>query len=312
MTAPTAPATIRHGRGSQPRPVIGRTEIRRPALRYHGGKFLLSGWIAAHMPPHRTYLEPFGGAASVLLRKPPSYAEVVTDIDLRIHEYFTVLRDPESYAALKRALAFTPFHEHEFNLIRDGALPTDTPVERARQLCVLSFMAHASDSLMPLGNPAFRSSVTREGSTPARDWSRLPDQMDAIHERLRSVTWLSVDAFDAIAKYEADDTLIYADPPYLRSTRSQKVKNGQFYHSYRHEFDREEQHADLLRRLLTSPAMVMVSGYRCPLYDEMLLGWTRYDRVMQLDGQAKKTESLYLNPLAERRRPAPDLFGETK
>lgn len=301
---------IRNGRGSNPRPSVGMSDVRRPALRYHGGKFALASWIIQHMPAHRTYLEPFAGAASVLLRKTPSYAEVANDLDLRLHEYFAVLRDPTTYAALKRALVYTPFHEREFAAIRDGELAADDPVERARQLCVLSFMGHGSDSLMPDTRPGFRSSVTRAGSTPALDWSNLPDAMDAIHERLRRVTWITVDAFDAIAKYQGDDVLIYVDPPYVRETRSTKTKGGRFYHRYAHEMDEQADHERLLSTLNASSSMIMLSGYRCDLYDRMLVGWTRLDRNAQMDGQVQKTESLWLNPLAASRQPVPDLFGD--
>jgi hypothetical protein len=49
--------------------------------------------IIEHFPPHDTYLEPFGGAASVLLNKVPSPVEVYNDLDERITRLFRVLRD---------------------------------------------------------------------------------------------------------------------------------------------------------------------------------------------------------------------------
>lgn len=62
------------------------------------------------------------------------------------------------------------------------------------------------------------------------------------------------------------DTLIYADPPYLMSTR----KSGNLY---THEYS-ENQHIELILELQSmKPAMVMISGYWSDLYATTLKGW---------------------------------------
>lgn len=88
----------------------------RPVLRYFGGKWILAPWIISHFPPHKVYCEPYGGAASVLMRKPRSYAEVYNDLDGDIVRFFRVLQDPASADELERRLRLTPFAREEFDL----------------------------------------------------------------------------------------------------------------------------------------------------------------------------------------------------
>lgn len=87
----------------------------RPVLRWHGGKWKLAPWIMAHLPAHRCYVEPFGGAGSVLLRKPRAYAEVYNDLDDEVVGLFRVLREPAQAARLVEQLALTPFARTEFS-----------------------------------------------------------------------------------------------------------------------------------------------------------------------------------------------------
>jgi hypothetical protein len=61
------------------------------------------------------------------------------------------------------------------------------------------------------------------------------------------------------------DELVYADPPYLPTTRRRAVV-------YRCDYEPED-HVELLEVLMGLPCMVMVSGYESALYARMLAGW---------------------------------------
>ncbi len=109
----------------------------RPVLRWFGGKWKLAPWILSHFPAHRVYVEPFGGAGSVLMRKPRSYCEVYNDIDCEVVNLFRVLRDPGQAARLIADLELTPFSRDEFIAAYE---PAEDPAELARRLVMRSFM----------------------------------------------------------------------------------------------------------------------------------------------------------------------------
>lgn len=271
----------------------------RPVLRWHGGKWKLAPWIVGLMPAHRTYVEPFGGAASVLLRKRRSYAEVYNDLDDEVVTLFRVLRDPERAVALRDALALTPFARAEF---RDAYSPAEDPVEIARRLICRSFMGFGSNAHATVEkghrSTGFRSNANRSGTTPAHDWRNYPPALDAIITRLAGVVIENRDAQEVMAQHDGPATLHYVDPPYLPETRSRSDSQG-LRALYRHELTRE-QHAELLRFLADLRGMVLLSGYPDPLYDELLPGWRREECRALADGARPRREVLWINPAADR------------
>lgn len=79
--------------------------------------------------------------------------------------------------------------------------------------------------------------------------------------------------------------LVYLDPPYHPSTRSWRY--------FKFEMD-DAAHRRLLLLALTLEANVMISGYRCSLYDEMLAAWPRTDYQAMTRGGIR-TESVWCN-----------------
>ncbi len=263
----------------------------RPLLRWHGGKWLLAPWIIGHFPPHRIYVEPFGGAASVLLRKPRAYAEVYNDLDAELVNLFRVLRSPDA-PRLVEQLRLTPFARDEF-LSAYG--PCDEPVEQARRMIVRSFMGFgATGSTGHL--TGFRSNSNRSGTTPAHDWRNYAGLLPEIIDRLAGVVIENRDALVVMATHDGPDTLHYVDPPYVHATRS-LVNPHCAKHKYRHELDDAAQ-ARLLESLRGLAGMVVLSGYPHPLYDDALVGWSRVERSALADGARERTEVLWINPAA--------------
>lgn len=258
------------------------TAVRRPILRYHGGKWKLAPWIIQHFPEHRVYVEPFGGAASVLLRKPRSYAEVYNDLDGELVNLFRVVRDRG--AELRDLLALTPFARVEFEASYE---PTDDPMEQARRTVMRSFMGFGSNS----HNVAtgFRANSNRSGTTPAGDWRNYPAALDSLIARLQGVIIEHREAAEVMLAHDGPATLHYVDPPYVAATRD---GGG----DYRHEMT-DDQHRHVATVLRNLAGFVVLSGYPCDLYDrELYPGWTRIERSAHADGARDRTEVLWLSP----------------
>jgi len=278
----------------------------RPALRYHGGKWRLAPWIIGHFPEHRVYVEPFGGSASVLFRKPRSYGEVYNDLDEEIVNVFRVAQDPAACARLQALLEVTPFARLEFELAYKAS--TD-PVERARRAIIRSFQGFSSASVSRVHKTEFRSNASRNGTYPAMDWARYPGALGAWLERLRGVVIECRDGLEVIRQHDRADALIYADPPYVQATR----RDPRWKRNYRHNLD-DEQHAQLAEVLRAAEGYVVLSGYRSALYDDLYGGWVRVETDSCTDchhpGQRniRTTECLWLSPRTA--DAAGRLFGE--
>lgn len=265
----------------------------RPVLRYHGGKWRLAPWIIEHFPPHRIYVEPFGGAASVLIRKPRSYAEVYNDQWDTVVNVFRVLRDPETAGRLRELLELTPFARSEFEDTGDVALAaiTDT-VERARRTIFRSFAGFGSAATNAEYATGFRSNSYRSGTTPAHDWANYPAVIPMFVERLRGIVIESRPAIQVLEAHDRPTTLHYCDPPYLHETRNMDRGNA----AYAQEMTAED-HRVLADVLCELKGFVVLSGYRCSLYDELFADWPSVERTGPFaDGARRRTEVLWLSP----------------
>lgn len=277
--------------------------ISAPVIRYHGSKFRLAPWVIEHFPPHTCYVEPFGGAGGVLMQKPRAYAEVYNDLDGDIVNLFRVLQGDHSRAALFHAVTLTPYAREEFEL---SWVATDDPVERARRTIIRAQMGFGSAGATK-GKTGFRIDTKREYGTAQALWAEYPSSIASIGQRLTSVLIENRPAIEVMKAHDAATTLHYVDPPYMHDTRYKGASSGRYY---RHEMD-DTQHAELLSALLELEGMVVVSGYPCELYEDLLTDWQRHEtssRISAGRGTATRTECIWLSPACQRASNQPGLF----
>lgn len=96
-----------------------------------------------------------------------------------------------------------------------------------------------------------------------------------------AITWLKQFRFRG-------DEFIYADPPYVMSSRRQHRR------LYRYELS-DKDHVRLLEILIQVDCKVMISGYWSELYDRYLSGWNVKTFEAITRGGSMATEYLWLN-----------------
>jgi DNA adenine methylase len=263
--------------------------VARPILRYHGGKWKLAEWIVNHFPPHRVYVEPFGGGASVLMRKARSYAEVYNDRWGDVVNVFRVLRDPAQACQLRQLLELTPYARDEFMSTYEPS--SGDPVEDARRMIYRSLAGFGSAAASRDHITGFRGSRNRSGTTPAQDWRNYPGHVPDFIDRLRGVVIENRAAADVIAQHDSAETLFYVDPPYPHSTRGFRRRNA----AYAFELT-DKDHEQLAGVLHAVRGMVILSSYPCELYDRLYAGWTKAEIGTHADGANDRIEVLWMNP----------------
>ena len=273
----------------------------RPPFAYFGGKTGMAGRIATMLPPHRVYLEPFAGSLAVLFAKAPAPCEIVNDLDDAVVNFFRVLRDRRD--ELVEACELTPYSRVEFAAAHlDGADVDD--VERARRFWVRVNQSFAKTSGTATG---WSRTTGRSQSPPACVAGRLA-RFEALAHRLRSVMIEHCDGIDLIRSMATADAVVYADPPYLASTRAGHSTPA----DYRHELDVVD-HRRLAAVLHLTPAAVVLSGYPSALYDELYGQWwsvdvavtARSSNAARSGTRAGRVERLWCN------RPPATLWGHT-
>lgn len=280
-----------------------------PVMRYHGGKWRIAEWVINHFPKSSefdTYIEPFGGAGSVLMQKSPSQFEVYNDLDQEIVNVFRVLREPAQAQQLFELLMLTPYAREEFELTYREA--SQDPVEQARRTLfrAASGFGSASATKGRTGFRGFSGSLGR-GVNPANYWSRYPAEIAAFCERLKTVVIENRPAIQLMRDRDGPRVLHYVDPPYVIDSRVRQ--SGNRY--YQHEMT-DDDHAELIETCMQLEGFVILSGYQTDLYRDLLVDWHSVSIQTTASGKrgsVPRTECLWLSPRVIESQQQADLFS---
>ena len=198
------------------------------------------------MPPHDVYVEPFLGAGAIMRMKRPAKLNIGIDLD---------------------SLVISAWAAAQAKVTVPAAIAGNG--ERRRQESPDPARTAASAENDFTRSPRAESDDT--GSQIAETAERQRQYLDLASLSLPSgpgeFSFRHCDAMEFFRHGFAPTpaTLVYCDPPYVRSTRTPRDV-------YQYEMT-DAQHLELLSLIKELPCMVMISGYSSPMYAKALKGW---------------------------------------
>jgi len=277
---------------------------------YYGGKFHLVPVLRAMIPPHKTYVEVFCGAANFLLNKDRSNVEVINDLNSFITTFFKVLRDEETRAIFYDRLQYVPFSREVFNEEKKKYLEGKFKDDVDKAIC---WFVGVRQSMA--GIP-FKS--WKVGKSPvvklANVWENSKELLLILAARLKGVSIENYSFEKILSIYDSEYIFTYCDPPYIGVQRIEKDV-------YEFEMD-EALHIRLLKLALKSKGMFLISGYVNDLYEDYLKDWGRIDiksknwaKIQSKEnykdtGRGSKVETLWFNYIISDKRLVAK-FGDT-
>lgn len=179
---------------------------------YPGGKALTAPKIIDKFPDHEVYVEPFGGAASVLCQKSPknSKVEVYNDLNDDVVLYFEVARErPDELMNYLEKMPYSrSLHQEILTRWFDQENRPNDDIQRAAEFV---FLRTANQNSL-FGRSGFQASRKRN---QAERFRKVSKRVSWVSDRFSSVTIESQDWKPVSERYDGPETLFYFDPPYL-------------------------------------------------------------------------------------------------
>ncbi|HEC20655.1 MAG TPA: DNA adenine methylase [Gammaproteobacteria bacterium] len=177
----------------------------KPIIPWIGGERRLAKHILPLFPDHRTYVEPFCGAAALFFMKEPVKTEVINDINGDVVNLYRVTKHhlEEFCKEFKRSLV----SREMFEWANVTPVETLTDIQRAARFFYLQKLSFG-------GKVQGRTFWTAPSAPPKLNFTNIDHDLSQAHWRLARVYVEHLDWRKCVAKYDRDYTLFYCDPPY--------------------------------------------------------------------------------------------------
>jgi len=279
---------------------------------WFGGKRTMAPVIVDQLGKHTQYFEPFCGSYAVLFNKPKSQKEMVCDLHGDATNLARVVQTESMAVKLYDRAARTPMAEGILSDAREFLeagfdFETRDPelmIDRAYWFFLASWMGRNGCAGTRRIDYQIAVRFTKGGGSPTVRWQHAYESIPAWCQRLQGVVILNRDSFTIVNNFEdCAETVIYADPPYYKPTRSGFSHGGGVYlHEFNHglghpftpsdqpdacklcglpEADHQCHHAKLAEALQQyQRARIVVSYYDHPYIRELYQGWTVLEKPM--------------------------------
>jgi len=229
-------------------------------IRYMGADSTILPFLLKIIPPHRCYVEVFGGSAKLLLAKPPSKVEVYNDIDGNLVNLFMVVSDEEKFNEFVRRMRWLLYsREIYFTFLKKMKNKEwKDDIDRA----VMTFYCYNISYGGKWGGGFSAGPATNQAQAL---FNIIEKNLPLIHERLKRVYIERLDFRECIRKYDHEYTFFYLDPPHLFLTT--ETDN---YYRLQERFS-EEDFMDLLQLLKRAKGLWLLKHIYLPYLDDLVM-----------------------------------------
>lgn len=262
----------------------------KPPFPWIGSKEKIAPYILQLFPPKLTqYVEPFGGSGAVLLALPPdpNRLDIYNDLDAELVNLFSCIKECSN--VLLRELRFLPIHGRKlFEYYRDFVAHKEVYFQnvQAEIECLgdrSCFTEEQAGELLPIFQErlalydvkraaayylairgSFSGTINSFG-VKGLDVERFLKLFPPVSARLKDVPLENKNALQLIRERDKKGSLIYADPPYVKTERLYRVagKLGRF----------RRFHVRLWQVLTGRDSYVVLSYNDCPFIRKLYQDW---------------------------------------